>query len=104
MNGTLPATIFSPAACGNGADAIGAGVAAAIDAAVCGAVRGSAGVAAAWRSGGASFGWFANSSLVRYRKPPTPIAAMQTTATASGHIQFNAAVAFTAGFLNCGAA
>src|SRR4051794_36444286 len=45
------------------------------------------------------------SSLVKYRKPPTPIAVRQTTVTATGHIQFGCPCPETlAGFLTCGVA
>src|SRR5436305_387057 len=45
------------------------------------------------------------SSLVKYRNPPTPIAARQTSVTAAGHIQPGGpeACALT-GFLTCGVA
>src|SRR5882724_2045512 len=38
-------------------------------------------------------------SVVKYRKPPTPIAARQTSVTATGHIQLGAAEAGLTGFL-----
>src|SRR5438477_12118794 len=41
------------------------------------------------------------SSLVKYRKPPTPMATIHTAAT--GHIQFGVTAA-AAGFFNCGTA
>jgi len=45
------------------------------------------------------------SSLVKYRKPPTPIAVSQTSVTATGHIQFGAVVApALTGFFTCGVA
>jgi len=44
-----------------------------------------------------------SSSLVKYRKPPTPIAASPTDAATTGHIQFGGPeAAALAGFLTCG--
>ena len=44
------------------------------------------------------------SSLVKYRNPPTPIAARQTSVTAAGHIQLGDPATALAGFLTCGVA
>ena len=44
------------------------------------------------------------SSVVKYRKPPTPMAARQISVTATGHIQFGDAAAGLTGFLTCGVA
>src|SRR5438034_265019 len=52
----------------------------------------------------ASFDPLAISILVKYRKPPTPIATRQTTNTTAGHSQFAPAAGFAAGFLTCGVA
>lgn len=47
-----------------------------------------------------------NSSLVKYRKPATPIATIETTPTINGHIQYGVAAgaAFAGDFLTCGEA
>src|SRR3984885_13003732 len=45
-----------------------------------------------------AFEFSAISSLVKYRKPPTPIAARHTTSTTAGHSQFGAPVVGGAGF------
>jgi hypothetical protein len=46
-----------------------------------------------------------SSSLVKYKKPATPIATTQTTVTARGHIQFGvAAVWAVSAFFSCGVA
>src|SRR5450631_435172 len=42
-----------------------------------------------------------NSSLVKYKNPPTPMPTIHTTATARGHIQF-ATVREGGGFFTCG--
>src|SRR5258708_30242640 len=89
-NGTVSASNFSPDRIGGG-EGGGAGGA---GAAVVGAGTG-VGAADGEGAGGASllvedetFDATGISSLVRYSKPPTPIATRQINVTATGHIQF----------------
>ena len=63
------------------------------------------GAAAWWRADAHRLAPSRISILVKYRKPPTPIATRHTTVTATGHIQFGPAGAGAAGgFFNCGVA
>ncbi len=103
MNGTVLAASFSPDAFD--CDGAAATATAALDAAGGTETAGTGIAATTLPVGGASFGRFAISILVKYRNPPTPIAAMQTIVTASGHIQAGEAVLdLAAGFLTCGLA
>src|ERR1700676_5278262 len=101
-NGTVSAASFSPDGIGGGAGGAGAAV-----------VGAGTGVGAADGEGAGLASLLVvdatmvavDSSLVKYRKPPTPIATRQINVTATGHIQLGAVVApALTGFLNCGVA
>src|SRR5258708_13581684 len=84
MNGTVLAASFSPDAFD--CDGAAATATAALDAAGGTETAGTGIAATTLPVGGASFGRFAISILVKYRNPPTPIPAMQTIVTPSRHI------------------
>ena len=103
MNGTLSGENLSLAGVGDGDGTAGAASVAAGGG--LGAADASGAGAAAAPAEAVSFAAGASSSLVRYRKPATKIATMQTVPTTSGHTQPGAAaVALTRGFLTCGVA
>ncbi len=102
-NGTVSAANLSLEGIGGGADAGGGAGAAVFGAGVAaGATDGEGAGAASFLADDDLFEPAGVSSLARYGKPPTPIATRQTTITASGHIQFGAAVALAGFFFTCG--
>src|ERR1700719_4093604 len=101
-NGTVSGTNFSPDGIGGGE---GGGAAFADVAAGVGVADGDAAGAGTLLAEDEPFEATGISSLVKYRKPPTPMAARHTTATTKGHIQAGAAWAGgSAFFFTCGGA
>jgi hypothetical protein len=104
-NGTVSAANFSVGGIGGGEGGEGAG------AGTCVAVAGGGGAGDA-RSGldgagvagveAVTLAVSGFSTLLKYKNPPTPIAAIHTRVTATGHIQFGIAAAAAGFFLTCG--
>src|SRR5258707_13263630 len=100
-NGTVSASNFSPDGIGGGeGGGAGGGGAAVVGV---GAADGEGAGLASLLVEDETFDATGISSLVKYRKPPTPIATRQINVTATGHIQFGATAALM-GFLTCGVA